>query len=76
MAAFLRHAMLSDITELVKNGKRVAFSELSPDLLRLMKDSEDRAFGTPKQSVEHSGDAESPLVLRVIERRIVRAGGE
>ena len=46
---------------------------LPPDVIRVLKDSEDRAHGTPKQSVEHGGNPENP-VRHVIERRIVRPG--
>lgn len=76
MAAKIRHAMLSSMQEklsTITDGEKTdALDLLTGDALRLMKDSEDRAHGTPKQSVEHSGDAENPMTLRLIERRIVR----
>lgn len=54
MAAKLRHAMLSSMQEKLSAG--VDPSELmSGDALRLFKDSEDRAHGTPKATTELSG---------------------
>ena len=47
MAAKIRHAMLSAITEKLTNDTK-ADELLTGDVLRLMKDSEDRAHGTPK----------------------------
>lgn len=70
MAARLRHRMLSGLTEKAELGEN-ATDLLTSDVLRLLKDSEDRAYGTPKQSVEHSGDPDKPLTI--IERRIVKA---
>ena len=32
--------------------------------VRLFKDSEDRAHGTPKQSVEHGGEGGGPLIIQ------------
>lgn len=72
ISAKLRAAALSCLQEKVDSGEMTALDAISSDMLRLFRDSEDRAHGTPKQSVEHSGDPESPLTLRVIERRIVR----
>lgn len=70
MAARLRHRMLSGLTEKAECGENAA-DLLTSDVLRLLKDSEDRAHGTPKQSVEHSSDPDKPLTI--IERRIVKA---
>lgn len=39
---------------------------LDGDVLRLFKDSEDRAHGTPKQSVEHGGEGGGPIVFKTI----------
>jgi hypothetical protein len=69
MAARLRHAMLSAMTEKLATCES-ADDLLSPDALRLIKDSEDRAHGTPKQAVVHEGDENNPI-RHVIERRIV-----
>ena len=50
MAARLRHKMLSGLTEKAEWGENAA-DLLTSDVLRLLKDSEDRAHGTPRQSV-------------------------
>lgn len=54
MAAKLRHAMLSSMQEKLLQGAD-ALELVSGDALRLFKDSEDRAHGTPKASLEASG---------------------
>jgi hypothetical protein len=51
IAANLRLAILSRMQERLDAGDSVE-DMLSSDALRLFKDSEDRAHGTPKQSVE------------------------
>lgn len=51
MAARIRHKMVSGIMEKLSAGTEV-LELLSGDALRLLKDSEDRAHGTPKQSVD------------------------
>ena len=69
MAARLRHKILSVITEKVEAGENAA-ELLSSDLLRLMKDSEDRAHGTPKATTEVSGIdggmMQSAITVRII----------
>lgn len=70
MAARIRNKLISVIMEKM-DGDADALELMSGDVLRLLKDSEDRAHGTPKQSVEHSGDPDRPLTI--IERRIVKA---
>ena len=70
MAAKLRHAMLSSMQERlskITEGEEAppdALDLLSADALRLFKDSEDRAHGTPKQSVEHGGEGGGPLIIQ------------
>jgi hypothetical protein len=58
MAARARHKLLSVITEKLKlmpDGAGADISDiLSSETLRLFKDSEDRAHGTPKQAVDVS----------------------
>ena len=54
IAAILREKMLSEMLEKV-NGGETALDLLDANALKLFKDSEDRAHGTPKQSVESSG---------------------
>ena len=72
-SAILRNKALSHIMEKIGAGEMTDENLellLSPSTLKLFKDSEDRAHGTPKQSV----DLESPngsLTPTVIERVIV-----
>lgn len=54
MAARIRHAMLSSMQEKLASGVDPA-ELMTGDALRLMKDSEDRAHGTPKATSEISG---------------------
>lgn len=67
MAAKARHKLLTVITEKL-NALPEGVSAgvdlkdlLNSDTLRLFKDSEDRAHGTPKQSIEHGQDPDNPL---------------
>jgi hypothetical protein len=60
MASKLREAALSSAMERLQAGAD-PLELLTPDLIRVVKDSEDRAHGTPKQSVQHGGDPENPL---------------
>lgn len=55
MAARIRHKMLSDITERLEADQVAVDDLVRSDVLRLLKDSEDRAHGTPKASVEATG---------------------
>lgn len=64
MAAKLRHLMLTRMVELVEAGEPPEKILLSSEALKLFKDSEDRAHGTPKQAVEHTGQDGGPLVVR------------
>lgn len=71
MAAKIRHAALSAMTEkLAKMAEAEDASAddvlklITSDNLRLFKDSEDRAHGTPKQSVEHGGEGGGPLIIQ------------
>jgi len=66
MAATLRHKMLSTMMEKVEAGTDVS-EYLCSDTLKLFKDSEDRAHGTPKSTTEMSGpDGEGiPLSIQV-----------
>lgn len=59
ISANLRLKALSCLQEKL-NSKEITADELiDPNVLRLFKDSEDRAHGTPKQTV--AGDPEAPL---------------
>lgn len=64
MAVKLRHWSLSSLQEKMDAGTLTLEDVLKPDALRLFKDSEDRAHGTPKQSVEHGGEGGGPLIIQ------------
>lgn len=64
-AADLRAAMISAMQERIREGVN-PLDLLTPEALRLFKDSEDRAFGTAKQSTEVTGPGGAPLVNRII----------
>lgn len=64
MAAKLRHAMLSAMTEKLSCGVP-ADELLTGDALRLFKDSEDRAHGTPKAVTEVGGIGGGPMQLSI-----------
>ena len=71
MAAKIRLLALSAMTEKLAKIKdnpdakpEDVLAIVTGDNLRLFKDSEDRAHGTPKQSVEHAGEGGGPLVVR------------
>ncbi len=51
MSVTLRHKMLSAMTERAEQGANV-LEMIDPATLKLFKDSEDRAHGTPSQSVD------------------------
>ena len=58
IAASLRLRALIRMQERLDNGEIEADEIVNSDALRLFKDSEDRAHGTPRQSVEHSGSVD------------------
>jgi hypothetical protein len=61
MAARIRHKMLSAVTVAIEGDEMATLEAIKSDLLRLMKDSEDRAHGTPKQAIQHGNDPDNPL---------------
>ncbi len=72
MAARIRNKLISVIMDKMGEGAD-ALELLSPDTLRLIKDSEDRAHGTPKQAVDHTSSDGSmtpqiPASQRIIDR--------
>lgn len=74
IAARIRHAMLSSMQEKLSaitegDEKPDPLAFLDADALRLFKDSEDRAHGTPKQSVEQTGPDGGPI--QAIIRKVV-----
>lgn len=64
MATKLRHAMISTMLDKLQDGTD-AMQLMSADALRLMKDSEDRAHGTPKQSVDVDANVSGSIVTTV-----------
>lgn len=60
MAAALRHKMLTALTNCAKDDMS-ALEAIKSDILKLIKDSEDRAYGSPKQAMQHGNDPENPL---------------
>ena len=65
MAVKLRHSMLSSIMEKV-SAITDASEFLTSDVLRLLKDSEDRAHGTPKQSVDVDQNINGDVVFKTV----------
>lgn len=65
LASRFREKLLSAVMEKVEGGEN-ALDLLTADIIRVLKDSEDRAHGTPKQSVEHGGDPNSPLTFTIV----------
>lgn len=54
LASRFRHALLSSVQEKLDEGVD-PFSLVTADVIRVLKDSEDRAHGTPKTTAEFSG---------------------
>lgn len=63
-ATEIRAALLASIQSQIEAG---ITPELGSDLLRLVKDTEDRGFGAPKQTTEFEGE----LGISGITRRII-----
>jgi hypothetical protein len=69
ISAQLRERALSELLERVKGKDRLSDQDLegllNPATLKLFKDSEDRAHGTPKQAVDHTtnGKDMSPTTI-------------
>ena len=70
LAAQLRHKMLSTLAGKLEDGAD-PLDFLDTNALKLFKDSEDRAHGTPKATL--AGDPDAPVAIGVIERTIVKA---
>jgi hypothetical protein len=68
-AVRIRSALLAKIAAHIDPETGVFTAELGSDVLRLVKDSEDRGLGSPTTTV--AGDPENPVGVRVIEHRIV-----
>lgn len=65
MSAKIRHRLLSVITDKMDTAPD-AMPNLTSELLRLLKDSEDRAHGTPKATVAGAGEGGEHLLTYVI----------
>ena len=65
ISAKLRLAALSSMQEKLNAGMD-ALELISGDALRLFKDSEDRAHGTPKASTELSGPDRGPIPFEAV----------
>lgn len=63
IAAELRLKALSALLEKIESGEIEARELIDPATLKLFKDSEDRAFGTPDQSIKHQGDGEGGAIV-------------
>jgi hypothetical protein len=63
MAARIRHKALSVIAERIDAGLSPIEGMTPADILRLMKDSEDRAHGTPKATTEMTGANGGPVAV-------------
>lgn len=74
IAAQLRLAILSRMKERIERGDDVE-ALLTSDALRLFKDSEDRAHGTPKASTELTGADGAPLAAGFVVQ-VVTPGAE
>lgn len=64
IAATLRLGALRKLAERIANGEIDPDEIVTGDNLRLFKDSEDRAHGTPKASVEATGAEGGPLIIQ------------
>jgi hypothetical protein len=73
IAATIRAAALSRMMEKIEAGELDPMEAITSDYLRLFKDSEDRAHGTPK-AVTEIGGTDAPIKL-AIQRTIVDPQG-
>jgi hypothetical protein len=69
MAAQLRHKMLTALVN-ATGDDATTLEAIKGDILRLIKDSEDRAHGTPKATTElggiDGGDIKSSVTVKII----------
>lgn len=69
-ATFIRSALLDRIVKLIEEAQAIGADEgveLSGELLKLIKDSEDRGLGQPKATTEIGGiDGEVPAITLTI----------
>ncbi len=69
IAATLREKALSEMLEKIEKGEMTALDAVTTDFLRLFKDSEDRAHGTPKQTLAGEGPAGEIVFKTVYEAK-------
>lgn len=69
-AAIIRNKVLSEVLEKIKAGAD-PIELLSSDIRNVMKDSEDRAHGTPKATVESDMNLRGEVEFTKIERTLV-----
>lgn len=67
IAAKLRHKALSVMLEKVEAEEIDVLALVEPSALKLFKDSEDRAHGTPKSTNEHSGPDGRAIPVTAVE---------
>lgn len=68
-AALIRERALSEMLEKIESGEMTALEAITSDNLRLFKDSEDRAHGTPKATTETTAEVNGNIGLTV--RRLI-----
>ena len=74
LSASIRLAALRKLSERLANGELDADELITSDNLRLFRDSEDRAHGTPKATTEIGGTGGGPVQM-AITRTIVDPKG-
>jgi hypothetical protein len=67
IAAKMRLQALIRMQEKIDSGELDALDAITSDNLRLFKDSEDRAHGTPKATIEGTGDGGAIVFKTVYE---------
>lgn len=75
ISAKVRLAALIRMQEKIDSGEMDALEAVTSDNLRLFKDSEDRAHGTPKAAIDHTSSDKS-MTPQTIERVIVYPKGK
>lgn len=73
ISAQLRLKALSVMLEKVEAGEMDPLDVVEPNALRLFKDSEDRAHGTPKQSVDHTSSDQTMTPVSGLDIKVVHA---
>jgi hypothetical protein len=68
LAAKLRLDMLQALAELTAGDQAMLVEAIKSDNLRLLKDTEDRAWGTPQQPVDHTSSDGSmkPTMIELV----------